>query len=58
MELSVVILNYNASVFLELCVESVTRATKNIESEIIVADNDSTDDSLERLAASYKNIKI
>lgn len=58
MELSVIILNYNASVFLELCVDSVFRATQNINAEIIVADNDSTDDSIERLAARHKNIKI
>jgi len=58
MELSIVILNYNASVFLELCVESVTRATKNIAVEIIVADNDSTDDSIARLTATYKNVKV
>ncbi|WP_194850858.1 glycosyltransferase family 2 protein [Nonlabens antarcticus] len=58
MELSVVILNFNASVFLELCVESVLRATTNIQSEIIVVDNDSTDGSVERLSTRYKKIKI
>jgi GT2 family glycosyltransferase len=58
MELSVIILNYNASVFLELCVESVSRATHNINVEIIVADNDSTDDSIYRLVARYDNVKV
>jgi GT2 family glycosyltransferase len=58
MELSVIILNYNASVFLELCVESVLRATKNLKAEIIVADNDSTDDSINRLVSRYDNVKI
>jgi GT2 family glycosyltransferase len=58
MELSVVILNFNASVFLELCVESVTRALKNIQGEILVVDNDSSDDSIDRLASRFKAVRI
>jgi len=40
-KLSVVILHYQAEPFLKLCLESVKRATGNIPSEIIVADNHS-----------------
>lgn len=59
MELSVIILNYNAAAFLEICVASVLRATKNIDAQIIVADNNSTDDSLKMLNARYKDsVKI
>lgn len=58
MELSVIILNYNASVFLELCVESCLRATQHIMAEIIVVDNDSTDDSIERLSRTCPQVKI
>lgn len=59
MELSIIILNYNASAFLEICIESVLRATKNINAEIIVADNNSTDSSLQMLHFVFKDqIKV
>lgn len=45
MQLSVIILNYNVRYFLELCLKSVVAATKGIDSEIIVIDNNSPDDS-------------
>ncbi|MGJ5642267.1 glycosyltransferase family 2 protein [Formosa sp. S-31] len=45
MKLSIVILNYNVRYFLELCLRSVVAALKDIDSEIIVVDNCSTDDS-------------
>ena len=53
MELSIIILNYNTAAFLELCIYSVLKATKNIDAEIIVADNNSIDASLEMLASVY-----
>ncbi len=55
MELSIIILNYNAAAFLELCIDSVFRATKNINAEIIVADNNSTDSSLQMLHFVFKD---
>ncbi|MCC1485135.1 glycosyltransferase family 2 protein [Winogradskyella immobilis] len=45
MKLSVVILNYNVRYFLELCLQSVTEAIDDIDAEIIVVDNNSSDDS-------------
>src|SRR5690606_39784659 len=45
MQLSVVILNYNVCYFLEQCVLSVQKSLKNIDSEIIVVDNASSDRS-------------
>lgn len=42
---SVIIVSYNVQYFLELCLDSVTRALKGIPSEIIVVDNNSQDDS-------------
>ena len=45
MDLSVVILNYNVRYFLELCLHSVKAATEAIDAEIIVVDNNSSDDS-------------
>lgn len=46
LQLSVVILNYNTRHFLELCLQSVLKALKNIQAEVIVVDNASTDESL------------
>ena len=45
MQLSIIIVNYNVQCFLEQCIISVIAACKNIEAEIIVVDNDSTDGS-------------
>lgn len=45
MQLSIIIVNYNVKYFLEQCLCSVLNAIKNVEAEIIVIDNDSTDGS-------------
>jgi GT2 family glycosyltransferase len=58
MQLSVIILNYNVRYFLELCVLSVESALKNIDSEIIVIDNDSSDDSCEMMKTRFPNVKL
>lgn len=47
MQLSVIIVNYNVKFFLEQCLSSVIRAITEIEAEIIVIDNLSTDGSRE-----------
>lgn len=47
MQLSVIIVNYNVKYFLELCLFSVAKALKNIDGEIIVIDNHSTDGSFD-----------
>ncbi|QKJ64515.1 glycosyltransferase family 2 protein [Flavobacterium sp. M31R6] len=58
MQLSVIILNYNVRYFLELCVLSVESALKNIDSEIIVVDNNSLDDSCEMIKTRFPNVKL
>lgn len=45
MHLSVIIVNYNVKYFLEQCLCSVERACLNIDAEIFVVDNNSTDGS-------------
>jgi GT2 family glycosyltransferase len=45
LKLSIVILNYNVRYFLELCLKSVQQAITTIDAEIIVVDNNSSDDS-------------
>jgi len=45
MELSVIIVSYNVRDFLKPCLLSVKKASKNIDCEIFVVDNNSSDDS-------------
>ena len=58
MQLSVIILNYNVRYFLELCVLSVQNAIQNIDAEIIVIDNNSSDDSCEMMKSRFPNVKL
>ena len=58
MQLSVIILNYNVRYFLEQCVLSVQKALENIDSEIIVIDNNSSDDSCYMMKSRFPNIKL
>jgi GT2 family glycosyltransferase len=58
MQLSVIILNYHVRHFLELCLESVLKATQTIESEIIVVDNHSQDDSCAMVKARFPKVKL
>ena len=58
MQLSVIILNYNVRYFLELCVLSVEKAIQNLNAEIIVIDNNSSDDSCAMMKQRFPNIKL
>ena len=58
MKLSVVILNYNVRYFLEQCIRSVQRATSGIDSEIIVIDNASSDDSCTMVKELFPQILL
>ena len=58
MKLSIIIVNYNVRYFLELCLLSVQKASKNIASEIIVVDNVSSDGSCEMLAQNYPDVQL
>ena len=58
MQLSIIILNYNVRYFLELCVLSVQKAIQNLDAEIIVIDNNSSDDSCAMMKQLFPNIKL
>ena len=58
MQLSVIILNYNVRYFLVQCILSVQNALEGIDSEIIVVDNASSDDSCEMMKDKFPNIKL
>ncbi len=58
MQLSVIILNYNVRYFLEQCVLSVQAALQHVEGEIIVIDNNSSDDSCQMMKTRFPHIKL
>jgi len=58
MQLSVIILNYNVRYFLEQCVVSVQKALINLDAEIIVVDNNSSDDSCAMMKQLFPYIKL
>ncbi|WP_396210053.1 glycosyltransferase family 2 protein [Flavobacterium sp.] len=58
MQLSVIILNYNVRYFLEQCLFSVQRALEGIDSEIIVVDNASSDDSCDMVKTKFPHVKL
>lgn len=58
MQLSVIILNYNVRYFLEQCLLSVQAALQHIEGEIIVIDNNSSDDSCQMMKTRFPHIKL
>ncbi|RKS02122.1 glycosyltransferase family 2 protein [Flavobacterium sp. 102] len=58
MQLSVIILNYNVRYFLEQCVLSVQKAIQNLDAEIIVIDNHSSDDSCAMMKQRFPHIKL
>ncbi|HQW83178.1 MAG TPA: glycosyltransferase family 2 protein [Ferruginibacter sp.] len=58
MLLSVIIVNYNVKYFLEQCLHSVEKACSQIEAEIIVVDNNSTDGSKEYLPPLFSKINF
>ncbi len=58
MELSVVIVNYNVKHFLEQCLHSVLKASKNITAEIFVVDNNSVDGSAQLVNQKFPGVHL
>lgn len=58
MKLTVIIVNYNVKYYVEQCLNSLARALEGIESEVIVVDNHSRDDSVRYLSRRYKGVNI
>ena len=53
MDLSVVIVNYNVSFFLEQCLHSVQKAKQHLQLEVFVVDNNSQDGSPEMVREKF-----
>jgi len=58
MDISVIIVSYNTSQLLYKCVESIYQSNlKNLEIEVIVVDNNSTDDSEKLVKSQFTDVK-
>ena len=55
-EVSVIIVNYNADKLLRECLSSLIKYTNNISYEIIVVDNCSTQGSVDRVISEFDNV--
>ena len=58
MKLSIIILNYNVRYFLELCLKSVVAAISTIDTEIIVVDNNSNDESCNMIKQLFPEVTL
>lgn len=58
MELSVIIVSYNVRYFLEQCLYTVREASENLECEIIVVDNNSSDASCHMVRSLFKDVRL
>ena len=58
MKLSIVVVNYNVKYFLEQCLNSVKKAIRNIDAEVIVVDNNSVDGSVKMLAEKFPEVRL
>jgi len=58
MKLSVIIVNYNVRYFLEACLQSVQDALETIDSEIIVVDNNSPDESCNMIEENFPEVTL
>jgi GT2 family glycosyltransferase len=58
MDISVVIVGWNAKHYLELCLQSLTEAPPHRSMEVLVVDNASTDGSAEMIEAQFPSVKL
>lgn len=56
MDVSIIIVNYNTKELIKNCIKSIYQYTNDIEFEIIVSDNGSTDGSIEMLKSEFPNV--
>ena len=58
MTLSIIIVNYNVKVLLKTCLDTVTRAIENVDAEVIVVDNATTDNSVDYLQPLFPQFRF
>lgn len=57
-QLSVIIVNFNVKHFLEQCLHSVLKAAEGMATEVIVVDNNSSDNSIHYLLPKFPTVKF
>lgn len=58
MDISIIIVNYNAREFLKKCLSSIMENVRNVSYEIVVVDNNSSDNSPEMVKKEFPQIKL
>ncbi len=58
LDLSIIIVNYNAREFLKKCIVSIVKNVKKVSYEIIIVDNNSSDNSAEMIRKEFSEIKL
>jgi len=58
MDLSISIVNWNNKDFLKRCLDSIYSETEGIKYEVIVADNNSSDGSVEMLRCDFPDVRV
>jgi GT2 family glycosyltransferase len=58
MNVSIIIVSWNTEELLKKCIESILRYSQNIEYEIIVVDNASTDNTTEMVTKNFPIVKL
>ena len=58
MDLSVIIISYNVKYFLEQCLISVRKAAEQIDCEIFVVDNNSSDGSCSMISREFTDVNL
>lgn len=58
MDVSIIIVNYNTALLLKNCLHSIIEKTIDLDYEIIVVDNASTDDSVVMIELNFDKVKL
>jgi O-antigen biosynthesis protein len=58
MDLTIIIVSYNVKYFLEQCLHAVEKASKKIDIEIFVVDNNSVDGSAQMVAGKFPRVRL
>ena len=56
-DLSIIIVNYNVEFFLEQCLNSVEKAQQNLNIEVFVVDNNSSDGSMSMVERKFQSVQ-
>lgn len=57
-KLSIIIVNYNVKHYLEQCLNALMKALSNIDAEVFVVDNHSSDDSVQYLTPRFPSVSF